>query len=424
MARREEILWGRAENTTVADLTIHRTLPARTGCRLGTGSARINLLKSFPPISDATLMADPAPLKTSLHAWHADHGGRLVEFGGWEMPVLYSSIVEEHEAVRKAVGLFDIGHMGRLRIHGPGALGWLESATTNHVAKLVPGQIQYSLMVDESGGVLDDILVYRLTVPDEYGVVCNASNRLKVVAQLQMLRNGHDAHLEDMTQDTAMIAVQGPLAAQLLPRIIQGDLADLKYYHHAGGEAVGQSVSISRTGYTGEDGFEIIIASGAAETLWRALMDLGEDLGVRACGLGARDTLRFEAGMPLYGHEMDESVNPYAAGLGWAVKLKKGEFLGREALLAAKAQPGKVRAGIALEGKRIARQGSVVSRGGLPVGTVTSGTFAPTLGRSLAMALVDASAAHDGTPLTVDVRGHAESARIVPLPFYRRAGGG
>ena len=415
---------GQAESPIVADRGTRRTRHARTGCLFGTKSATIIFSDPFPPISDATLMADPAPFKTSLHDWHADHGGRLVEFGGWEMPVLYSSIVEEHEAVRKGVGLFDIGHMGRLHVHGPGALGWLESATTNHVAKLLPGQIQYSLMVDESGGVLDDILVYRLTVPDEYGVVCNASNRLKVVARLESLNNGHDAHLEDMTRDTAMIAVQGPLAAQLLPRVVTADLDGLKYYHHAGGEAVGQSVSISRTGYTGEDGFEIIIASGAAETLWRALMDLGEDLGVRACGLGARDTLRFEAAMPLYGHEMDETVNPYATGLGWAVKLNKGEFHGREALRAAKAQPGRVRAGIALDGKRIARQGSLVSRDGQPVGIVTSGTFAPSLGRSLAMALVERSAADDGTPLTVDVRGHAETARIVPLPFYRRAGGG
>lgn len=406
----------------VADLAVRRTQPARMGCRFGIESARITYSKSFPFISDATLMAAPAPLKTSLHAWHADHGGRLVEFGGWEMPVLYSSIVEEHEAVRKSVGLFDIGHMGRLRIHGPGALGWLESATTNHVAKLLPGQIQYSLMVDESGGVLDDILVYRLTVPDEYGVVCNASNRLKVVGQLQALCNGHDAHLEDMTQDTAMIAVQGPLAIRLLARVVNADLAALKYYHHAGGEAVGQSVSISRTGYTGEDGCEVIIAGGAAEALWLALMDHGKDLGVRACGLGARDTLRFEAAMPLYGHEMDESVNPYVAGLGWAVKLNKGAFHGRDALRAAKSQSGYVRVGIALDGKRIARQGSLVSRDGRPVGSVTSGTFAPTLGRSLAMASVESSSAVDATPLTVDVRGHAESARIVPLPFYRRAG--
>ena len=368
-------------------------------------------------------MADPSPLKTSLHAWHAAHGGRLVEFGGWEMPVLYSSIVEEHQAVREHVGLFDIGHMGRLRVHGPDALAWLDSATTNHVAKLAPGQIQYNLMVDESGGVLDDILVYRLTTPDEYGVVCNASNRLKVVAQLRALLAGREARLDDMTCETGMIAVQGPNAARLLARVVKADLDALKYYRHAGGIAAGQSVSISRTGYTGEDGFEVIIAAGAAETLWGELLALGSDLGVRACGLGARDTLRFEAAMPLYGHEMDETVNPYSAGLGWAVKLDKGPFHGREALHKAKAQPGKTRVGLALDGKRIARQGSAVFRDGQPAGTVTSGTFAPTLARSLAMALVPPSDAAPGTLLTVDVRGHAEPARVVPLPFYCRSSG-
>ena len=364
------------------------------------------------------------PLKTSLHGWHATHGGRLVEFGGWSMPVQYGSIVEEHQAVRERVGLFDIGHMGRLRFHGPGAVDWLEFATTNHVAKLAPGQIQYSLMVDDLGGVIDDILVYRLMEADEYGVVCNASNRENVVARFLELEADHDAGLQDMTLETAMIAIQGPLAAGLVGRVARSNLSDLKYYHHAGGEAVGQSVSISRTGYTGEDGFEIIIASDAAVALWGELMDAGNNLGIRPCGLGARDTLRFEAAMPLYGHEMDRSTNPYAAGLGWAVKLKKGEFAGRDALRAAKLNPGKSRIGLALDGKRIARQGSVVSLDGAVVGSVTSGTFAPTLGRSMAMALVDTAAAAEGTVVSVDVRGHAEPAKVVPLPFYKRATGG
>ncbi len=202
--------------------------------------------------------------------------------------------------------------------------------------------------------------------------------------------------------------------------MIQADLDPLKYYHHAGGEFDGLAVSLSRTGYTGEDGFEIIVLADAAETLWTALLETGTNLGILPCGLGARDTLRFEAGMPLYGHEMDESINPYAAGLGWAVKLNKGEFVGRDALRAFKKEPGKTRVGIALEGKRIARQGSVVSHQGRPVGVVTSGTFAPTLGKSLAMALVEPSVAAESTALTVDIRGHTEAARVVPLPFYRR----
>ncbi len=365
------------------------------------------------------MSAAPVPLKTSLHAWHAAHGGRLVEFGGWSMPVLYSSIVEEHQAVRGRVGLFDIGHMGRLRFQGPGAIDWLEFATTNHVAKLAPGQIQYSLMVDDLGGVIDDILVYRLAEADEFAVVCNASNRAAVVARFGELAAGHAASLKDMTIETGMIAVQGPLAEGLLHTVAKVDLSALKYYHHAVGQAVGQTVSISRTGYTGEDGFEIIIGSEAAKHLWEAIFEAGSDLGIRPCGLGARDTLRFEAAMPLYGHEMDQTTNPYAAGLGWAVKLKKGDFAGREALKVAKLNPGKCRVGLALEGKRIARQGTIVARDGIAVGTVTSGTFSPTLGQSLAMALIDTASSADGTVVSVDVRGHAESAHVVPLPFYK-----
>ncbi|MDB5350961.1 MAG: glycine cleavage system protein [Planctomycetota bacterium] len=365
-------------------------------------------------------MAAAAPLSTSLHAWHAANRGRLVEFGGWSMPVMYSSIVEEHQAVRNRVGLFDIGHMGRLRFGGPGARDWIEFATTNQVAKLQSGQIQYSLMVDEAGGVLDDILVYRLQDETGFGVVCNASNREKVVGQFQSLQGGRDAEMQDMTLETGMIAVQGPLASQLLTRVIQANLGPLKYYHHCGGEFDGQSISVSRTGYTGEDGLEVIVLADAAEALWTALLVAGNNLGVMPCGLGARDTLRFEAAMPLYGHEMDQTVNPYAAGLGWAVKLNKGEFVGRDALRGFKTDPGKTRVGIALEGKRIARQGSIVSREGRAVGVVTSGTFSPTLAKSLAMALVEPSSAAESTALTIDIRGNTEPARIVPLPFYRR----
>lgn len=365
-------------------------------------------------------MADSAPLETSLHDWHANHGGRLVEFGGWSMPVQYTSIVEEHQTVRNTVGLFDIGHMGRLRFEGEDARAWLDYATTNNVSKLHPGQIQYSLMVFEDGGVLDDILVYRMAEAHEYGVVCNASNRLKVVSQFEKLAAGKAARMADLTLETGMIAVQGPLAATLVSRIVNADVSHLKYYHHTNGEAVGQPVSISRTGYTGEDGFEIVIASDAAESLWSELLDAGENLGVKPCGLGARDTLRFEAAMPLYGHEMDETVNPYSAGLDWAVKLKKGNFFGRDALVRAKTESNFARVGLQIDSKRIARQGCVVSQGAQTVGKVTSGTFAPTIGRSLAMALVDRSVAAEGTALTVDVRGHQESAVVVPLPFYKR----
>ena len=365
-------------------------------------------------------MAGEALLKTPLHDWHQAHGGRLVEFGGWSMPVQYSTIVEEHNAVRQRVGLFDISHMGRLKFEGPDALAWLERVTTNRVSKLEPGQIQYSLMVDESGGMLDDILVYRR--PDgSYSMVCNASNRPKVLAQLEKHRDGFDARLVDRTFDTAMIAVQGPAALATAQRHFDAPLTDVPYYHCVTGTFLGAQTLASRTGYTGEDGFELIVPKEKAEQAWEALMDAGRVFGILPCGLGARDTLRFEASMPLYGHEMDETVNPYAVGLGWAVKLGKGEFVGREALRKFKAEPGRARVGLALEGKRIARQGATVKRDGEAVGVVTSGTFAPALGRSLAMALVRPDSSKPDTSLTIDVRGHDEPARVVKLPFYRRA---
>ncbi len=365
-------------------------------------------------------MSDAAPLKTSLYDWHAANSGRIVEFGGWSMPVLYTNIVDEHLAVRKSVGLFDIGHMGRLDFAGPDAGPWLDFATTNDVARLSPGQIQYSLMLNEGGGVIDDILVYRQFDHDAYSVVCNASNRGNVVAQFQRLKGDRNARMIDRTLETAMIALQGPRAMDLVSRVTDAELASLPYYHHTTATSMGETVSISRTGYTGEDGFELILPAEKAQTLWETALAVGADLSARACGLGARDTLRFEAAMPLYGHEMDHTVNPYEAGLGWAVKLAKGEFAGRSAAKSGKASPARKRVGLALDSKRIARQGSVVSLGGRPVGVVTSGTSSPTLGKSLAMALIENSGSLGEAPLTVDVRGHAEPARIVAMPFYRR----
>lgn len=366
-------------------------------------------------------MSTDAALKTPLYSWHQSHGGRIVEFGGWLMPVQYNSIVEEHQAVRQRAGLFDISHMGRLTFEGPDALPWLEHVTTNHVAKLAVNQIQYSLMANGGGGLIDDVLVYRS--PDGYFLVCNASNRAHVLAQLERHReDARVATLVDRTPDTAMIAVQGPLAAGIVGAVFDGDLAGLKYYHMTMGRLLGDvDVVISRTGYTGEDGYELVVAAGAAERVWEGLLEVGKPRGLAPCGLGARDTLRFEAAMPLYGHEMNEAINPYAAGLGWAVKLGKGPFVGRDALSEFKAKPGQVRVGLQLDGKRIARQGCEIFRDGGPVGLVTSGTFSPTLQRSLAMALVDPASAEPGQVLSADVRGHHESATVVPLPFYKKS---
>jgi aminomethyltransferase len=364
-------------------------------------------------------MSGDPPLQTPLFPWHQAHGGRLVEFGGWSMPVQYKTIVEEHRAVRRSVGLFDISHMGRLTFVGTDALPWLERVTTNHVARLKPDQIQYSLMANEHGGVIDDVLVYRL--PVGYALVCNASNRTRVLAQLERQRQGADATLTDRTPDTAMIAVQGPDALETLQPLFNAPLAPLPYYHAALGRLLGTvDAVVSRTGYTGEDGFELMVGAPAATRVWDALLESGRDRGILPCGLGARDTLRFEAAMPLYGHELSDEINPYAAGVGWAVKPGKGEFVGREALRGFKDHPGKVRVGLRLGGRRIARQGSPVLRDGREIGVVTSGTFAPTLDQSLAMALIDPEAGAPGTALSVEVRGHREAAAVVTLPFYRR----
>jgi aminomethyltransferase len=358
--------------------------------------------------------------ETPLNTWHRTHGGRLVEFGGWSMPVQYTTIVEEHQAVRNGVGLFDISHMGRLVFEGAVALAWLEHVTTNHVARLKESQIQYSLMVNEQGGILDDVLVYRL--PAGYQMVCNASNRTKVKAQMARFRPADPGTvLIDQTLDTAMIAVQGPVALATLQPLCSAPLDPLRYYHAIPLRLVGTvDAVVSRTGYTGEDGFELMFPSGDAEQVWEALLESGRPRGIVPCGLGARDTLRLEAAMPLYGHELSEAIDPYAAGVGWAVKPGKGTFVGRAALADHRERPGQVRVGLSLEGKRIARQGHAVLRDGQTVGVVTSGTFAPTLCQSVAMALIDPAAAGLGTTLTVDVRGHRERALVVKLPFYQR----
>jgi aminomethyltransferase len=275
-------------------------------------------------------------------------------------------------------------------------------------------------MVDDAGGVIDDLLVYRN--PFGYTVVCNASNREAVVEQFLARRPASvpASVLADRTADTAMIALQGPMALEVLQPLTVCALAGLRYYHATMGQVAGAESVISRTGYTGEDGFELIVSAARAVEVWDRLMAQGAAASILPCGLGARDTLRFEAAMPLYGHEMDRTVNPYEAGLAWAVKPAKGEFVGRQALRDAQAACGRARIGLALPGKRIARQGAAVLDGDRQVGVVTSGTYAITLQRSLAMALVESQAATPGTSLAVDIRGTREPAEVVPLPFYRR----
>jgi aminomethyltransferase len=368
--------------------------------------------------------------RTPLHAWHLGRGARLVDFAGWEMPIQYSSITEEHQAVRTAAGLFDISHMGRLIFHGPGALDLIQDVFTNDAAGMKPGQIRYGLVCNDLGGIRDDVLVSRM--PAFWLMVLNASNRLKIVEWLEGHRQSRDVRVADETFARGMIAVQGPRAEEIITACDDADgkplfigAGGLKYYY---GETVAwgrDEVLVSRTGYTGEDGFEIIVPAARLEPLCERLAQTADRLGIPLlpCGLGARDTLRLEAGMPLYGHELDEIVDPFQAGLGWAVKMNKGDFVGREALAPLRGDVTRPRrVGLELEGKRIARQGFPVTRDGRVIGRVTSGTFSPTLGKAIAQAYVEPATANPGGTCAVDVRGKPVPAKVVPLPFYRRSG--
>lgn len=363
--------------------------------------------------------------RTPLCDWHAAHGGRLVDFAGWLMPVQYSTIVEEHTATRQRVALFDISHMGRLRFDGPRAAQALDRLVTRDVARLRPGQIRYALACNDAGGILDDVLVYHLqdaAASSYYLLVVNAGNREKIVDWIR--RRGpapHETPWSDLTEQWSMIAVQGPRSTELVQPLVEAPLGALRYYRGQETRIAGHGGVVTRTGYTGEDGYELIVGAGAAAGLWQELYDRGAALGVAAAGLGCRDTLRLEAGMPLYGHELTEQINPYQAGLGYAVDLDKPEFIGRDALAKLADQPSPwVRVGLTLEGKRVPREGYPIVWQGRRVGRVTSGTFSPTLSKPIAMGYVERACAELEMGLGVDIRGKVEPARLASLPFYRR----
>ncbi len=363
--------------------------------------------------------------KTPLGDWHSAHGGRMVDFAGWSMPVQYGSIVAEHETTRRGCGLFDVSHMGRLRLDGSGAASFLDRLLTRKVVGMSPGKIRYSLVCNENGGILDDVLVYHL---QEHGgglyhlLVVNASNREKILGWLRShLRQADEVQLTDRTVETAMIAVQGPAALQSVETLVGADLGGLGYYSGTATTICGHPGIASRTGYTGEDGCELIVPAAAAVEVWESVLKHGKAAGAMAAGLGARDTLRLEAAMPLYGHELNEQINPIQAGLSFAVNLEGREFIGRAAIVAAKQnkqQP--VRVGLELSGRRAAREHYQVLSGGQAIGEVTSGTFSPTLQKPIAMAYVQPQFAEVGTELAVDIRGSMEPARVVKLPFYSR----
>ena len=354
--------------------------------------------------------------RTALFDWHVAHGARMVDFAGWDMPVQYTSIIEEHQAVRSSAGLFDISHMGRLSFGGPDALALIQKVYTNNAATLKDGQARYGLVCNDKGGIRDDVLVYKW--PYGYAMVVNASNRAKIVGWLEENRGGLNVQMNDQTESTVMIAVQGPGAVEMCRGLTEADASTLPYYFAAPTRCLGQQCVVSRTGYTGEDGLELMIGAKHGLALWEELVKRGG----KPCGLGARDTLRLEASMPLYGHELSEEIDPFQAAVGWAVKLDKGDFNGKAAIVKRKDDPVlRRRVGVELRGKRIARDGATILAGGKPVGAVTSGTFSPTFNKVIAMAYVEQSCQAIGTPIEVDIRGTPEPGAVVAMPFYRRA---
>jgi len=347
------------------------------------------------------------------------------------MPVQYSSIVAEHRATRGGVGLFDVSHMGRLRIDGPGAVDFLERVLTRSTAHLAAGRVRYSLVCNPQGGILDDILVYR--TDDARGecflLVVNAGNRDKIWQWLNAHSTEFDVHLEDRTLETAMIAVQGPAAVGLVAELSTatgpesaGAVSGLTYYHCGRSKVCGVAALVSRTGYTGEDGFELIVDATDAVSVWAGLLDRGQHVGAVAAGLGARDTLRLEAAMPLYGHELTEETNPFQAGLAFAVNLDRRDFIGHEALMQLHDEPRQPRrVGLHLSTRRVPREGYIVAApSGDKVGWITSGTHSPTLEQPIAMAYLDPAYSAVATELEVDIRGESVAVRVVQLPFYQR----
>jgi len=355
-------------------------------------------------------------LKTPLYDAHVSGGGRMVPFAGYLLPVQYEGVIAEHNAVRTAAGIFDVSHMGEILYEGPDALRNLGYVMSNDLSKMGNGSVKYSLILNENGGVKDDVLVYKYS-PEKFLVVVNAANRRKDFEWLASRASG-DVSVKDLSDDFALLALQGPKSRDILARLADASDIPEKYYTFIDCATVsGVKCMLSRTGYTGELGYELYAKPEDACTLWRALLDAGRDFGLVPAGLGARDTLRLEAGMPLYGHEMDEGVTPFEAGLGFAVKMSKENFIGKAALEEGGA-PKRVRAGLKITGRGIVRENETVRVGDEIVGRATSGTHAPYLKYPIAMASVEASHSAPGTKVVCDVRGREIEAEIVPLPFY------
>jgi aminomethyltransferase len=364
--------------------------------------------------------------RTALHQRHIDSGARMVSFAGWEMPIQYTGILGEHQAVREAAGLFDLGHMGEVAFTGPDAEAFLQWTTTNDVSALAPGAAQYALLPNETGGAIDDIIVYRRPEGEEgYLVVVNAANHERDVAWLNELRkrrNDLDVTVTDVSGETGMIAIPGPKAEAITAKVTDADLGAIAPFHWARGTVAGIDAMIARTGYTGEDGFEFYASNDDIVTIWDALMEAGEPEGLVPVGLGARDTLRLEARMPLYGQELGEAISPYEAGLGWAIKPDAKDFVGREAMVATKGT-GSTRKAVGFTTvvrSSAPRTHCKVFVDGEEIGEVTSGALSPTLQGNIGLALIDRAHAGVGKPLQIEIRGKLVDAEQVKTPFYKR----
>ena len=369
-----------------------------------------------------TQPASAALKKTPLHAWHRTHGARMVEFGGWDMPVEYSGIADEHMAVRTRAGLFDVSHMGEIEIAGADASKAVQHITSNDAGRLAINQIQYSALTTPEGTFVDDVLTYKMA-DDHFMLVVNASNIMKDFHWIaQHVKDvGGDVAAVNTSSRYALMALQGPAAKDALQRLTGVDLSAIKYYWFATGEVAGVRVTISRTGYTGEDGFEVFVPPGAAERVWDAILQAGKGAGLVPAGLGARDTLRLEAAMRLYGNDMDETTTVVEADLGWIVGWKKDEFLGSDVLKRQKAEgaPRKL-AGFEMLERAIGRHGYDVYVDGARAGLVTSGTQTPFLKKAIGMAYLPPDRTAPGTEFEIDIRGRRARAAVVPMPFYKR----
>lgn len=359
--------------------------------------------------------------KTPLNAAHRALGGKMVDFGGWEMPVQYpAGVIEEHIATRTRAGLFDVSHMGEIWVEGPDAIPFVNRITTNDVTKLVDGQAHYSALPNEDGGVVDDLLVYRFA-DDRLLLVVNAGTTDKDWEWINKNKGNENILLRNASSDYCQIAIQGPKALEILQKLTENDLAPIGYYHFTEGKVDGVDAIISRTGYTGEDGFEVYAAADRAEQLWNKLLETGKEHGILPCGLAARNTLRLESAMSLYGHELSDEISTLEANLGWITKLQKGDFIGRDQIAALK-ESGLTRKLIGFEMKEpgIARDGFDIYVGDEKVGVVTSGSPAPFLKKNIGLAFLPPEFANVGQEIRIDVRGKRLAAEVVPTPFYKR----